>query len=355
MTVQNQSNIHKVKGPSERNGVESDKQVEVITQEAAIQELKRKKTRCTIQTVISYPIMVIGLTTLFFGLAILSMGSGVGVIVLAVGILLTWLAVTLRRKARKEKAINGDLLLTADSRPPVVYLRSFERDEQEEKYAREQAQLARKVGTRVVGPAGALGGLVTYETKEESLARVLRYLGPFVAIGRPGEPEPKLGASRVYTTDDTWQDKVAEWTNKAGLVYVDLSTARGKGVWWEMKYIFEHCPLDRIVLYFPWNKAIWETLQERIPRRIAEKLPEEQPRVFGGVHLSFRPDGTPEVLKPSFWSLFGGQEQLYISTFKPVFQRLGQRGPRMGRVLILICVAAGFMTVLVVSILLLSL
>lgn len=202
MTVQNQSNIHKVKGPSERNGVESDKQVEVITQEAAIQELKRKKTRCTIQTLISYPIMVIGLTTLFFGLVILSMGNGVGVIVLAVGILLTWLAVTLRRKARKEKAINGDLLLTADSRPPVVYLRSFERDEQEEKYAREQAQLARKVGYRVAGPAGALGGLVTYETKEESLARVLRYLGPFVAIGRPGEPEPKLaetgGFESVY-------------------------------------------------------------------------------------------------------------------------------------------------------------
>ena len=157
----------------------------------------------------------------------------------------------------------------------------------------------------------------------------------------------------MYTTDDTWQDKVAEWTNKAGLVYVDLSTARGKGVWWEMKYIFEHCPWDRIVLYLPWwNKAIWKTLQERIPPKIAEKLPKEKPR--GDVHLNFQPDGTPELLQPPLWSLLGGQEQLYISTFRPLFRRLEILGPRMSLILILICIVTGFMIILVGSVLFLS-
>jgi hypothetical protein len=46
---------------------------------------------------------------------------------------------------------------------------------------------------------------MTTLTEEEQLAMVMNEIGPFIAIGRPGEQWPELGAARMYVGDDEWQ------------------------------------------------------------------------------------------------------------------------------------------------------
>jgi hypothetical protein len=43
-------------------------------------------------------------------------------------------------------------------------------------------------------------------------------IGPFVAIGRPGERLPQLGAIRLYVADPEWQEMVTRLMSEAALV-----------------------------------------------------------------------------------------------------------------------------------------
>ena len=47
-------------------------------------------------------------------------------------------------------------------------------------------------------------------TEEEQLAKVVAEIGSFIAIGRPGENLPTLGAIRLYTGDADWQESVLD-------------------------------------------------------------------------------------------------------------------------------------------------
>ena len=49
-----------------------------------------------------------------------------------------------------------------------------------------------------------------YITHEQRLARTLRKVGPFVAVGDPTEELPLLGAARVYAADEAWQMTLAD-------------------------------------------------------------------------------------------------------------------------------------------------
>ncbi len=96
-----------------------------------------------------------------------------GVIVMIGGLLLHFRG---RQQAAKFRAMGPESAVT-DSKPDVLYLRSFSTD----------ASTSFKI---------LQSGLTT---EEEQLADVLRPFGDLVAIGQPGEPLPIPGATRVYT------------------------------------------------------------------------------------------------------------------------------------------------------------
>jgi hypothetical protein len=95
-------------------------------------------------------------------------------------------------------APSGTDLAHTDSRDPVVYFRPFTAD----------AALA---GV----PRSTLTTSVV--TIEEQLAGVLSEVGPVVAIGRPGEALPTLGAARTYTSDEHWQPEVRSLLSRCRL------------------------------------------------------------------------------------------------------------------------------------------
>jgi hypothetical protein len=67
---------------------------------------------------------------------------------------------------------------------------------------------------------------------ERQLVNMLKSVGPVVAVGRPGDGVPRLGAARLYLADSEWQPAVSDLMGKANLVV--LVAGPGGGLRWEL-------------------------------------------------------------------------------------------------------------------------
>lgn len=114
-----------------------------------------------------------------------------------------------RQKAAKALAESAGSPIR-DSKPDVLYLRSFEAD---------------TATTFKILMSG-------FTTEEEQLADVLRPFGDLIAIGRPGERLPAPGAIRTYAADSDWKDVILNRMRSAPLVVIRAGV--GDGLLWEV-------------------------------------------------------------------------------------------------------------------------
>jgi len=146
-------------------------------------------------------------------------------------------------------------LLVSNRRPPVVYLRAFKDD---------------AVGASVPNaPLSTTFALVA--TEEQQIAEVFGELGPFVAIGRPDEWLPELGAARIYVSDKEWQQKVSDLMTNARLVVFRASDT--PGLTWEVGRGGELLPPEKLVFLIPadTNYAKFRQITEALlPGRLPE-------------------------------------------------------------------------------------
>ncbi|HEV2960263.1 MAG TPA: hypothetical protein VG649_00440 [Candidatus Angelobacter sp.] len=119
------------------------------------------------------------------------------------------------RHGQRLAAPTANELLSRDLRPPVLYLRSFEQDTVSSRWS------DFKNPTDYLNP---LGKNMELETEEVTLARVMKQIGPFITVGRPGEELPELGAARIYADDAGWQEKVTDLIARARLVVFRFGT-----------------------------------------------------------------------------------------------------------------------------------
>lgn len=176
-------------------------------------------------------------------------------------------------------------LLRKDARSPVLYLRSFQAD-----------------GTKpVMGLIDHLFDLPTYawsDTVETNLARVARRLGPFIAVGRPGEVIPEMGAARMYLMDEHWQPVVADLIIRCQLVI--LHAGPTPGLQWEMRKIRETIGPERVVIFIPLGKRWWGSVRQRkyqeLKQQVEIGLSSLLPKALGRADLLFfLPDRTWEA------------------------------------------------------------
>src|ERR687891_1738659 len=117
-------------------------------------------------------------------------------------------------RGRRMRVSGAEHVLAEDVRAPIVYLRPFGAD---------QAKIANRWSSRLrISPRE---GLET--TYEQRLARTLRKVAPFVAVGDPTERLPLVGAARVYAADEEWQETVDELTDRAGVLLVHAGESEG--------------------------------------------------------------------------------------------------------------------------------
>lgn len=173
-------------------------------------------------------------------------GAG-GAIALAAG----WLTVI---RFRRRAARSAASALLADGRRPVLYLRSFAEDH---------------TSASVDPLPGAWEGMVlNIHSREEQLAGVLSAFGPVIAVGRPGESLPYLGAARFYLPHDQWRPEIRRLMELSQLIVLRLGA--GEGLWWEVEQARDTQPPHKLVLLVPGQ---WAGLTNRLAEQLRTRSP----------------------------------------------------------------------------------
>ncbi len=154
------------------------------------------------------------------------------------------------QRSRRYEALDADQAMARDPRPPVLYLRSFADD-----------------GLAMIDAGGRsmsarIMQLLAPITPEQEMADILDRVGPLVAIGKPGEPLPELGAARLYVGHDRWQSKVRELMQAARLVVIRVGSS--PGVLWEVDQALQGLPRPRLVLAVLGGAAVDPQLLTRL-------------------------------------------------------------------------------------------
>ena len=225
-------------------------------------------------------------------------------------------------------------VVATDARPPVVYLRSFQDD----------------VKSPVGGAFGVWLKVLMWflpVSFEQELATIMNRVGPFVAVGRPGERLPELGANRFYFTDDEWRSRVSELVQRARLTVILCGPT--DNLWWEIDHVLASVSPRHVVLLIPDRGKHHRETETRLEQRLgipgALQIDDTDPRstlaklLFGrnrmlGKVVYFGDDWSPRVqpirprrelrqalkamMRP--YSLFAGPLE---SAFEPVFTQLG--------------------------------
>jgi hypothetical protein len=109
----------------------------------------------------------------------------------------------LLRQGKKHAVKIGDSVLKDDARPPVLYLRSFKDESLDSSILRRFKGVAYSDKTWLAAtvPNNSI-------QEQDALGYVFRKIGPYIALGKPGEELPELGSSKLYTSNDEWQNSI---------------------------------------------------------------------------------------------------------------------------------------------------
>lgn len=139
------------------------------------------------------------------------------------------------RSGWKYDVVSAEQLLARDPRPPVVYLRSFEADSE---------IILRPEGFWQKAASACFDYMARFSPEQE-LVEILNRVGPVIAIGKPGEPLPELGAARLYVGDADWKAKVIDMITRSRLVII--RTGATPGLQWEIEQTMARVPRRQIL------------------------------------------------------------------------------------------------------------
>jgi len=196
----------------------------------------------------------------------------------------------LRRYLRQLRARNAEAEIESDPRRrPIFYLRSFSLELWDRP----------TVGELLFGPS---------PTYEEELVNVLRRSGPVIAIGRPDERLPRLGAARFYVSDDLWKQKVADVASVSQLVV--WTTGVTEGLRWEIGHLLRSIPRKNLLLWahphlLGVSAARREAEWSRFRATLGDVFPKPLPEQLGEIRfIWFHADGEPcpVTARRSLWN-----------------------------------------------------
>jgi hypothetical protein len=206
----------------------------------------------------------------------------VGLILLFVAMPFTKVSFLLGKRLAMRRARE---LMGRDTRSPVLLLRSFQDDRRAVKIMSSTKQFI----FFQYFPWN-------YTTFEEVLVRVSSSYGPVVAIGRPGEMLPPLGAARDWIHNDVWQSRVTELLESCqAVVCVIGEMGSTSGLRWEVELLFKSSnPAKVIFVVPPVSDAIVRQRWRALAALSAGKVPEA---IGDELALTFDAQGNPIVLQ----------------------------------------------------------
>lgn len=204
----------------------------------------------------------------------------------------------------KKLSTNGaERLLLLDPRKPVLYLRSFVDDQ--------VASSAVAGGQQVEVLHRSMAQAFRGDTEEEILASEFNRIGPCIAVGKPAERLPPIGAARMYFEDSEWEEGVRTLMMRSELVVMRAGTTRGFLLELEMAvkslnpkqliillpFETEKGPLSEVgrAGYIEFREAAHRILQKELPLFYGSKVSGSS--LSGLIH--FHSDWTPQLLRLS--------------------------------------------------------
>jgi hypothetical protein len=180
--------------------------------------------------------------------------TGLGYALLVAGLALAKTGSLILGYSRPRARVDPIRTLAHGGRAPVLYLRSFADDRE----AAHQGDI----------PLGGLMRFAEIESREELFATVLGAFGPLVAVGRPDERLPPLGAVRLYFPSDTWRSAVAQLMDQSRLVVIRLG--EGQQLWWEFDHAVRHLPPGKVLALLPGRPLLPPSLIDRLDASLPE-------------------------------------------------------------------------------------
>jgi hypothetical protein len=202
-----------------------------------------------------------------------------------------------------------------DGRPIVLYLRSFNVD----------ASSALPVET-------GLPFLPSLSPEEEQLALGFQPIGPFTAIGIPGEELAPLGAARGYLSETEWRGRVEELMTSARLVALRIGDT--PSLLWELATAVRLVAPKRLVLLVA-GKAEYEAFRALAAPVLLKPLPDypalkgsglrdTQPPTSVKAIVYFSGDWTPTfvALRAPRWRAGKPLTRALRNAMRPVYEQL---------------------------------
>ncbi|MEJ8852761.1 hypothetical protein [Variovorax rhizosphaerae] len=129
------------------------------------------------------------------------------------------------RRAQIRAARRYQYIVDNDSRPKVLFLRAFRQDER-----------------LLVAPSRSLLAKAWRWRHRRTLDEIVldagSPFGPVIAIGKPGEDAPPLGAARLYSQEEQWRELVARLAESSCAIIISIDETAG--VLWELNHVFEN-------------------------------------------------------------------------------------------------------------------
>ncbi len=220
---------------------------------------------------------------------------------------------------RRMLARSARTITKVDDRPPVLYLRSFNDDLKDTLtpstslaafYALTMPHDLQRypLPLRVLfelQPMRLVRSLFGYSTptNELQLAGYFRPLGPFVAIGRPGEVLALPGADRDFVSDADWKQTVLDYLERCR--FVVLQPAGTKGFRWELYQVLSRAEPRKILLCltnYAGRQNDYEDLRLTAESVEGWRLPRSVGNLLTPQFLFFRDDRTPVLHEVSYLS-----------------------------------------------------
>lgn len=170
-----------------------------------------------------------------------------------------------------------------DSRPIILYLRSFLDDPKKQRLVKYK-----------IGP----GQFVPDPRAEDMIAPFMSFIGPFVAARNPKDTLPQTGAYRLYIESKEWKKEVKKLILKSKLVIIQAG-AISKSINWEIRECKNSLKPEQLIFFFPTNEN--RQMQYEIFRHNASvHFPHQFPEKIGpSVFLIFKKDWFPVFIKIS--------------------------------------------------------
>lgn len=212
------------------------------------------------------------------------------IILNTIAIALTLFGADYFREGKQETQDTLEEKLKKDQRKPVLWLRSFDRDYIGIKWS--FFSLRTITRNLFLHPDFYNKGAFTdYSTFEGELVNRIDKIGPVVALGRPGEKLPPLGASRAYVAHTDWKEEIKSLIIKSQKIVLILDFS--KSVIWELNEIFQNGQLKNLTIVIPDNHTNWQTGYAELSNQFSF-LPKVLPE--NAIAIGFKDNWTNRIL-----------------------------------------------------------